>query len=138
MSRVVPLDQALSVEDRRYLRGLGAHGTDTEKRIDEAFTPDPDELAEFERDEREAAAKLNGVGLNQTDQDNLVEENARLRAELAALRGDVPPPANDYSAFTKVQLEDEIDRVNREDPAAKLAKGTKAEMLTALEEYFKE
>lgn len=139
MSRQVPMDQALTDEDRRYLRMLGAQGMALEARLDDSYPPDPEELNAFNTAERKAAAELNGVGLNAEDQTALMRENERLLAELEALKaaqGGTPQP---YKPPTlKADLEAEIDRVNREDTDAGLVKGTVAEMTTALLTYFAE
>lgn len=137
MSKVVPLDQALEDEDRRYLRDLGAHGTNIEKRIDTEYPPNADALAAFERDEQKRLAEINGGVYTMEAQNVLLAENERLRAELEALRGPAPAPdSNDYSSWSKAQLEAEIDRVNAEDPDAKLVKGNKEPMAAALAAYF--
>jgi hypothetical protein len=138
MSRQVPLDRALTDDDRRYLRQLGAHGMALEARIDETYEPDKDALAAFEKEERAAASKLNGAGLTQTDQDNLLEENARLRAQLAELQGDASEAPVDYTGWKKAELEAEVDRVNAADATANLSKGTVDEMKAALTAYFTE
>jgi hypothetical protein len=110
-----------------------------EARIDDAYPPDADALVEFETAERKAAAELNGQGLTPGDQANLQSENERLRAELAALKGEqVEESPPNFNAMKKAELEAEIDRVNREDPDAALSKGTVAEMATALTDYFAE
>jgi len=141
------MDQALADDDRRYLRGLGAHGMALEARLDEAYPPKAAALEKFERQEREAAAKLNGQGLTVQDQTDLQSENERLRAELAALRGgqDSQPPVEtetnevpNYTGWKKAELEAEVDRVNADDPEAGLSKGTVAEMTEALTAYFTE
>lgn len=137
MSRTVPVDQALTEEDRRYLRQLGANGSNLEARIDQEFPPDADELAEFNMEERKTAAEMNGMGLTVGDQSDLVAENERLRAELeAALAGQNPPPAEGYGGWSKAELEAEIDRVNAEDEEAELSKGKVDEMKAALKAYF--
>lgn len=145
MSRNVPLDQPLSDRDRQHLRQLGSAGDHLERRIDAEFPPDPEALAAFEREHRNQLSKLNGQGLLGSEQTALLDENERLRREVEALReqleGDQPPPASDkpsYTGWTKAQLEAEVDRVNAEDPEAKLVKGKVAEMVTALTDYFTE
>ena len=137
MSRAVPVDQALTDEDRHYLRQLGAHGQALEARLDEQFPPDSDAPAAFEKEERKQLAAMNGVGLNAYDQADLVNENERLKRELAELRG---PAADkpDYTGWKKADLEAEVDRVNLEDPNAGLVKGTVADMSAALTAYFAE
>jgi hypothetical protein len=133
------MDEPLSEENRRYLRQLGAHGMALEARLDEAYPPDAEDLAAFEKQERKAAADLNGQGLTLQDQADLATENARLKAELEAMRAkqdSQPPP--DFSTMKKAELEAEIERVNGEDPDANLSKGTVAEMAAALTEYFAE
>lgn len=139
MSKVVPLDQALVDEDRRYLRDLGAHGTNLEKRIDTAYPPSASAMEAFEREEQKRLAEINGGVFTMEAQNDLQAENDRLRAELEALRGPAPAPvpdSNDYSGWSKAQLEAEIDRVNAEDSDANLAKGNKEPMAAALAAYF--
>lgn len=139
MSRIVPMEQALEDDDRRYLRSLGASGASIEARLDEAYPPDPAKLAKFDAEQRKAAAVLHGEGLTATEQTALEDENARLRAELAALRGETPPDEPvDYGTLSKAELEAEIDRINAEDPEAKLVKGKVDEMRAALATYFAE
>lgn len=141
MSRVVPMDQALTDEDRRYLRQLGANGMNMENRLDQEFPPDAEELAAFNMEERKAAAEVNGSGLTATDQTDIMEENARLKAELERLTGQLQPPPGDtpdYSGWLKADFEAEIDRVNAEDEEANLPKGTVNDMKTALLAYFAE
>jgi hypothetical protein len=141
MSREVPTDRALSDEDRRHLRQLGSFGTHLETRIDQSFPPDPEELAAFERDQRRYLSSMNGSGLTEDEQNTLQDENERLRRELAELRAaqEGPPPSGpSYTGWTKAKLEEEIDRVNAEDPDAKLPKGKVVEMVGALTEYFTE
>lgn len=133
MSRQIPMDQALTDEDRSYLRQRGAYGTAMEARLDQQFPPDPDELAAFDAAERRA----NGHGLTVDDQTALTDELARLRAEVAELRGG-KGSAPDYTGWKKADLEAEVDRVNAEDPEAKLSKGTVADMSAALQAYFAE
>jgi len=135
------MDEALSVEDRRYLRQMGANGMNLEARVDAEFPWDPDELAEFDRKERQALSEMNGSGLNADEQAGLVAEVARLRAELAKVTGGTPPPpsvAANYNGWKKADLEAEVDRVNAEDEDANLSKGTVEEMKAALTEYFTE
>lgn len=138
MSREVPTDRALSDEDRRHLRQLGSYGSHLETRIDQAFPPDPEELATFERNERAYLSKMNGTGHTLEEQDALLSENERLRRELAELQAKVAgnSGAPSYTGWKKADLEAEVDRVNGEDPEAKLPKGTVVEMVTALTEYF--
>lgn len=136
MSRQVPLDRALTDDDRRYLRGLGSFGDVLEKRIDASFEPDAEELAAFERAELKRHSEINGSNQNPGQQD-LLDENQRLRAEVEALRAQLPPATGpSYDGWSKAKLEAEIDRVNTEDPEAKLSKGKVTEMVTALTEYF--
>ena len=137
MSRTVPMDKKLTDEDRRYLRQLGSHGNALELRIDSDFPPNADALARFETAERKLAAEANGVGLTVGDQAALADENARLRAELAALRSAAPVTPN-YNGWNKADLEAEIDRVNGEDSDAKLEKGKVGDMVLALTAYFSE
>lgn len=148
MSRNVPMNKPLSDVDRRYLRHVGAHGANLEARVDAEYPPDPDALEAFNKKLRKELAGLNGMGLTAKDQSDLADENARLRAELDAMRAqqtpadsdeatDAPPPP-DYTGWTKAQLEEEIDRVNGEDPDAGLAKGNKEPMIEALTAYFAE
>lgn len=138
MSRQVPLDRALTEDNRRYLRGLGAYGDHLEKRIDTEFAPDAEELAAFERAELARHAKINGSDQNVGQQD-LLNENERLRAEVAALQAKLPPATGpSYDGWSKAKLEEEIERVNNEDSEAKLSKGKVADMVTALTEYFTE
>lgn len=145
MSRNVPLDRALEDADRAYLRQLGAAGAFLERRIDGEFPPDPETLEAFERAQRKYLASVNGTGLVTSEQDALMAENERLRAELKALKENQPPPSEDsapkapsYTGWTKAQLEAEVDRVNSEDPEANLSKGKVADMVTALTDYFTE
>lgn len=140
MSRQIPLDRALSDEDRRYLRQRGSVGLDLERRIDEQFPPDPAHLKEFNARERLEYAKIHAKGNNALEE--ALARNAQLEAELAALRAaqasssPKQPVVYDENEWSKSALESEIDRVNKEDPDAKLAKGTKAEMVAALNRYF--
>ena len=136
MSRIIPMDQALTDEDRRYLRDRGAFGQATEERLDAMYPPDPEDMAAFEVEERKRAAAGSGVALSPTDQTSLIEENARLKAQLAALEGDSAPAAPNYDGWSKADLEAEVDRVNAEDSSAKLAKGTVGDMKAALTAYF--
>lgn len=133
MARDIPLDKALSDEDRGYLRDRGAFGEALEKRVDAQYPPDPDAVAAFEA--RRKADAVNAPGDRE-----LVEENARLREELAALKAaqgeSGEAPAEDYSTWTNSALEAEIDRVNAEDSQAGLKKGNKADMAAALTDYF--
>lgn len=143
MSRKVEADRALSDDDRRYLRGLGAHGAALESRIDAEYPPDAEALADFEKQERKASAELNGVGLTAGDQSALMAENERLRAELEALRAGQEPSEEDgepvdYSSWLKADLEAEVDRVNKQDPNAGLEKGKVDDMKAALTAYFTE
>jgi hypothetical protein len=130
MSREIPMDRALTDEDRSYLRQRGAYGSALEARLDQQFPPDPDSLAEFDAAER----KANGHGLTPDDQTALTDEVARLRAQVAELTA--AKATVDYSGWKKADLEAEVDRVNAEDPNAGLAKGTVAEMSAALTAYF--
>jgi len=137
MSKVVPLDQALVDEDRRYLRDLGAHGTNLEKRIDTAYPPSASAMEAFEREEQKRLAEINGGVFTMEAQNDLQAENDRLRAELEALRGpEAAPVPSEYAIWSKAQLEAEIDRVNAEDSDANLAKGNKEPMAAALAAYF--
>jgi surface antigen len=137
MSKVVPLDQALVDEDRRYLRDLGAHGTNLEKRIDTAYPPSASAMEAFEREEQKRLAEINGGVFTMEAQNDLQAENDRLRAELEALRGpEAAPVPSEYASWSKAQLEAEIDRVNAEDSDANLAKGNKEPMAAALAAYF--
>lgn len=146
MSRQIPMDKPLNDEDRRYLRQLGANGSNLEARLDQEFPPDPDALNDFNMKERKALAEMNGVGLNVDDQDALLAENEKLRKQLAdALAGRKPEADGDsdpevvpvnYTGWKKAELEAEVDRVNAEDPDAKLPKGTVEEMKVSLTEYF--
>lgn len=147
MSRQVPLDRALSDEDRRYLRYLGSYGADMEQRIDAQFPPDPDALRAFELKYQSDLRRINGIGLNDNDQSAVYAENQALKAELEALKsqlaasessGDDEVPNYNDKRWTKSALEAEIDRVNSEDPDAKLSKGSKEEMAAALTAYFSE
>lgn len=141
MSRVVPMDKALSDEDRRYLRMQGANGANIEARLDNDFPPDPDELNEFNMKERKAAAELNGEGLTLSDQAGLMNELEKLRAQLAQLEAEKAagsPEKPNYNGWSKADLEAEIDRVNGEDEDAGLEKGTVNEMKSRLTEYFTE
>lgn len=139
MSREVPLDRALSDEDRRYLRQLGSAGDNMERRLDAQYPPDAEELAAFEREHRKYLAKMNGAGATLDEQNALQDENARLRAELAALQDQLAaanPGVPSYTGWKKAELEAEIDRVNAEDPEAKLEKGLVQEMVERLTAYF--
>jgi hypothetical protein len=140
MSREIPLDQPLTDEDRTYLRQRGAYGTALEARVDASYPPDADALAAYELSERKAAAAMNGAGLTTGDQTSLLAENDRLRAELAMLKREQPADEQleDYSGWSKAELEAEIDRVNEADSSANLAKGKVDEMKTALMGYFSE
>jgi hypothetical protein len=144
MSKEVPTDRALSDEDRRHLRQLGSFGSHLETRIDQAFPPDPEELAAFERDQRKYLSSMNGSGLTEDEQNLMQDENEALRRQVAELTaqlaaGGAPgSKVPSYTGWKKAELEAEIDRVNGEDAEAKLPKGTVVEMVTALTEYFAE
>lgn len=140
MSRKVELDRPLADADRTYLRQLGSAGDHLERRIDAEFPPDAEELAAFERKHREYLSKMNGSGHTMAEQDLLLSENERLRNELAALQAQLEDRnssnAPSYTGWSKAKLEEEVDRVNAEDPDAKLEKGKVADMVTALSAYF--
>lgn len=147
MSREVPLDQALTDKDRTYLRQLGSGGDHLERRIDASFPPDAEALAVFEAAHRTYLSKMNGTGHTLAEQDALLDENQRLKAELQALREQMATPtssAPSYTGWSKAQLEAEIDRVNAEDEEIvagtkpSLAKGKVVEMVATLSEYFAE
>lgn len=137
MARDIPLDRALSDDDRRYLRQRGSYGESMERRVDAAFAPDPEALAAFNAAEQAANAVANGTDATGAGAE-LVRTQARvaeLEAQLAALQSGGQEPV-DYSGWNKAQLEAEVDRINAEDADAKLAKGTKEQMIAGLTAYF--
>lgn len=145
MSRTVPMDKTLSDEDRAYLRSTGAVGAAREAQLDQMFPPDPEALRAFNEAEVLRYAAMHDRTGNTDRLATALDENEALRKRIAELEasaaggGQTPPPV-DYSTkeWTKAALEAEVDRVNAEDPDAKLAKGTKEEMATALTAYFAE
>lgn len=138
MARDIPLDQALTDQDRRYLRDRGAWGQALETRVDENYPPDPAQLEAFNA--REKADSVTAPGDRM-----LLEENARLKEQLAALQAGQEPteaPAEEddraYEEWTLAELQAEIRARNEERVAAGgtplPTSGTKADLAARLNE----
>lgn len=136
MARDIPLDKALTAEDRRYLRDRGAWGQALEERVDAQFPPDQEELDAFNA--RERADSVTAPGDIQ-----LRMENAQLREQLAALQAaqrgegaeeegdDEPPP---YDQWLVADLQSEIVARNKANGTTMSTTGNKAELVARLQE----
>jgi hypothetical protein len=136
MARDIPLDRALTDDDRRYLRERGAWGQALETRVDAAYPPDPADLEAYNARERADSVTAPGdIALR--------EENAQLKEQLAALqaqmRGEAPegdeeedvPP---YDTWQNQALVDEIKARNTANGTSMPITGTKSELVARLQE----
>lgn len=146
MSKVIPMDEPLSDESRKYLRSTGAVGQAREAQLDQMFPPDPEALAAFNAAEVNHFRALHDTTGATGELTAALEREQALLARIAELEAAANPPAatTDYSTWLKAELEAEIDRVNAEDEQIKagttppLAKGKQAEMAATLAAYFAE
>lgn len=136
MSRVVPVDQPLSIEDREYLLARGHESMVAT--MDQQYPPDEEELAAWDARRRGVEASLFTGDTGVVDQ--LRARVAQLEEYITEeLEADLPPaPGEEPEPEEKPYSEWLLSELQTEAGARGLPKsGTKPELVSRLEEHDK-